>query len=362
MGNNLDAVSDPYAGGVITNAIVAGCALVTIISVLIWVWISGRWRVRVETVEREENPPDKEEIEGKLINESFAERFTRKYSDISSYGFFWILIVSVFSTATIVNTVSISTPSDLFQLRIGESLFGKCSESLVNSGICAMTPNAVGRALIFTINAYAHAIYMKWTREFTGIYVVLTVFNWIFVVLYVIFGLYTALWVFFGLATAGFIARAGICITSSFDSLFFSGNVAKNPEGYELTRRKGGINGRYPEIYSRGYIMNVVNYSYGTWEFWLNTGEWVFGIFGYWTIFYIGTSGRILLTAGNEMIAYLCLDIVYLFLFNALKLWTWTNKSEFEVKTVGKNLQNRAPRLPSSFRKGSQRGFDNFNN
>lgn len=349
---NVPSVSEEYAAAIIIGTVLSGWLMLAIAGVLIWGWCSGWWRSirpvndEQEIDEAEESVIGRDNVQGKLrIGESFMERSNRYYTDISKKGRFWLFILAVTVVIVIKDLLMIITPSDLFQLRIGvtvPALFTRCNESLVDQGICAMTINAGFYTLAFFINAIAHTIYMKWTKTFSGIYVILTAGYRVFILAFVIFGMDDYYWTCFGFATAFAVACAGICFTSTIDSIL-SREEVPNTSGKSTARRSGLITGSYPEKPVQGRIMNVISRGIGTWEFWINIGVIVFEIFGYWTCWYIGTSGRMKIDTGSEVFFFLGLDIVVFYLWNPLKLWTWWNNSELEIAATGSKMRRNAP-------------------
>ena len=242
MGNLSSNLSDEYSASTIIRAGLAGTFMITILIVLAVGLCLGWWKTKV--VVEEEPLLDEDDLNKKIGEEQKKGTFRRVYDDISTKGFMWLLFFTVAAATTIKAVLMISTPSDLFQLRIGESippLFDRCNEGLVDQGICAMSINAGLYVPIFIVHELAHANYMKWTIEAKGAHVILTTIYRSFIFTYVIYGLYTASWVMFGFATVAALCDVALLIFSSVDSLFFKKEPVKNKNGYSTQRRKGGF-------------------------------------------------------------------------------------------------------------------------
>jgi hypothetical protein len=386
-------ISNTAAASTISGLIISGSLMIAVAVFIVIGWYTGRWHTFYKEVREKEEDEEESVLEDKTdpnfippVEAKFGEleygkekykktktfvknkakeakRFVEKsFHEFSTRGYLWIIVFGVSFFSTLRYFTMIVTPSDLFQVRIGEDLpilFTRCNESLVNSGICGMTSSAAGYIIIFAINALGHAVYMKWTKQTMGIYVIFTAAWRYFIYLFVSFGMYSAYWTYFSFATLfGAVFAFGILLASMIDSVINSkkGDHVPNPRGFD-TRRMPIIGGsNYPSYPTEGTITNTVNYGVMTWEFWINVSEALFGIFGYWAVFYVGPAGRILLTAGNEILVLFFLDLIELFLLNGLRLWTWTAKSDLEIRAVSSRMSDQSllPRIYGSKRIGNK--------
>jgi hypothetical protein len=278
-----------------------------------------------------------------------GKRFVQKtFREFSTRGYLWIIIFGVGFFTTLRYFTMIVTPSDLFQVRIGEDLpvlFTRCNEDLVNSGICAMTSSASGYILIFAINALGHAVYMKWSKQTLGIYVIFSAAQWYFNYLFVSYGMYNTYWTFFAFSSLFAVLSFSIKLSSMIDSIINGGSrgdPVPNSKGHDAKRMAIFGGGGYPSYPTEGTITNTVNYGVSTYEFWMNILDTLFGNFGYWSIFLVGTSGLMEITAGTEVALLFTNDFVSLFVLNGLKLYTWSAKSDLEIKAVSGRMNDQS--------------------
>ena len=278
-----------------------------------------------------------------------SKKYVQKtFHDFSTRGYLWIIIFGVGFFTTLRYFTMIVTPSDLFQVRIGEDLpvlFTRCNEDLVNSGICAMTSSASGYIIIFAINALGHAVYMKWSKQTLGIYVIFSAAQWYFNYLFVSYGMFNTYWTFFAFSSLFAVLSFAIKLSSMIDSIInggYKGDPVPNSKGYDSKRMPLFGGGGYPNYPTEGSITNTVNYGVRTYEFWVNILDTLFGNFGYWSIYLVGTSGLMEITAGTEVALLFTNDFVSLFLLNGLKLYTWSAKSDLEIRAVSGRMNDQS--------------------
>lgn len=271
--------------------------------------------------------------------------------DINYRGFLIYCCFGVATFTALLYVMYLATNPYAFSLRVGDSFpigFTTCTQGLLDAGICGMVTTAMIRIVVFITNALGTATYLKWSKRATVLYVIFIGGFRTFIALFVAYGQDSTYWTLFGLASLfGGILASSLHWGSFFDDMeWCRGEDAPTvPFGvYANTSKTRGwvpaLNNAYPETPIMGHWVNTINYGPKTWEFALNILIWLFEIIGYWFIYLFGVAGLNDMSSSDEVATFFGLDIICLLLFNGIKLWLNTAKSDYEIRAISNKLEN----------------------
>ena len=271
--------------------------------------------------------------------------------DINYRGF---LIYCCFGTATftaVLYVMMLATNPYAFTLRVGDAFpigFTTCTQGLLDSGICGMVTLAMIRIVVFVTNALGTATWLKWSKRSTVLYVIFIGGFRTFLALFVAYGNDPTYWTLFGIASLfGGILATSIHAMSLFDDMEWcrGENTQSVPFGVDsgTSKTRGwvpALNDAYPETPTMGRFVNTINYGFKTWEFHINIWIWLLEIIGYWLIYLFGVAGLDEFSSSIEVSVFFALDVICLLIFNAIKLWLYTAKSDYEIKSISTKMES----------------------